>query len=79
MKLEDKIKILKEHQIYCYQVCLCLLHEQRVSEEAASVALLDIAQTSDFFTVDHTLQRVKIRQAAIKASKKIKTAMRSTA
>ena len=79
MKLEDKISILKEHQVYCYQVCLCLLHEQKRSEEVACAVLLDIAQTSDFFNIDYNRQRAKIRQVAIQLVKKQQTAMRPTA
>lgn len=80
MKLEDKVRILKEHQVFCYQVCLSLLREQHRSEEAACAALLDIAQhSSDFFTTDRNRQRAQIRNAAIKASKKLEIAMRPTA
>ncbi|MNJ50759.1 hypothetical protein D3C77_460460 [compost metagenome] len=79
MKLENKISILKEHQVYCYQVCLCLLHEQKRSEEAACAVLLEIAQTSDFFNIDHNRQRAKIRQVAIRVAKKLQIAMRPTA
>lgn len=79
MKFEDKISILKKHQVYCYQVCLSLLHEQHRSEEAACVALLDLAQHPDFFSSDHNKQRAIIRQAAMKATKKIELPIRTTA
>lgn len=71
MKLEDRVTILKQHQVYCYQVCVCLLHEQRRAEAAACTALLNIAQHPDFFTADSVRQRAKIRQAAIHAAQEL--------
>lgn len=79
MKLEDRVTILKQHQVYCYQVCLSLLHEQRRAEAAACTALLNIAQISEFFTADPIRQRAKIRQAAIHAAKELAIETSSTA
>lgn len=79
MKLEDRVTILKKYQVYCYQVCLSLLHEQRRAEATACNALLNIAQISEFFTADPVRQRAKIRQAAIHAANEIVIEKSSTA
>jgi hypothetical protein len=79
MKLEDRVTILKEYQVYCYRVCLSLLHEQRRAEAAACTALLNIAQISEFFTADPVKKRAKVRQAAIHAANEIAMEKSSTA
>lgn len=72
LKLEDKVKILKRHQVYCYQVCLCLLKNTKSAEQAACQALLDVAHYSDFFVNNPLRQKAMIRKAAIIVSEKMK-------
>lgn len=67
MELADRIKVLKQHQVYCYQVCLSLLNEQEQSEVAACAVLLELAQIPEFFTADLMWQRAKVRQVAVGA------------
>lgn len=49
MDIQERVKILKEHESYCYQVSFYLVQDEQLSIEATTTALLELAGDPDFF------------------------------
>lgn len=72
MNKQAQIAALRAHEIYCYQICYCLLHDPKLSEEAASAALLEIARDSGFHQDQQRVQQSKVRKVAVRSSLRVR-------
>ncbi len=64
----NKIDVLRQYEIYCYQICHYLLTCESHASLAAEAALLHIAEDTCFFTDSDEVRKEKIRQTSIRVS-----------
>lgn len=72
MDLQTKVAILRQHEIYCYQICYYFIQDEQLSVQAACKALLKLAHDPDFFDASYEKQKKKVKFAAVHSTLSIK-------
>lgn len=71
-ELLRKADVLKQYEIYGYQVAYYLLENETLATKAATQALIELLKDEDFFHQTQSLQKQKTKQVFIKQSLLIK-------
>ncbi|KRE24893.1 hypothetical protein [Paenibacillus sp. Soil522] len=71
-ELLRKADVLKQYEIYGYQVAYYLLENEILATKAATQALIELLKDEDFFHQTQSLQKQKTKQVFIKQSLLIK-------
>lgn len=68
MDWHTKVKILRQYETYCYQICYYLLQHEAHAYRVAETALLNVAADAWFFTDSDEARKEKILRASIRTS-----------
>lgn len=63
-----KAGILRLHETYCYQICYSFIHDEQLSFQVASKALLELACDPSFFVDTVDGQKKKAMLAAVRSA-----------
>ncbi|WP_028612525.1 hypothetical protein [Paenibacillus harenae] len=77
-ELQRKADILKQYEVYGYQVAYYLLENETLAAEAVSQALIELMQDDQFFDQPQPLQKEKTKQTFMKQSLQIRIAAART-
>ncbi|MGM0884991.1 MAG: hypothetical protein ACQEXQ_28610 [Bacillota bacterium] len=72
-ELLRKADVLKQYEIYGYQVAYYLLENETLATQAANQALIELLKDEDFLHQTQSLQKQKTKQVFIKQSLLIKS------
>ncbi|MFF2090027.1 hypothetical protein [Paenibacillus sp. NPDC058174] len=72
MDIREKAELLRQHEIFCYQISFYLVQDEQLSIKAASAALLELACDPYFLKGNAELQKGKAKQAAIRSALRVK-------
>lgn len=71
-ELLRKADVLKQYEVYGYQVAYYLLENEILATQAATQALIELLKDEDFFHQPQPLQKKKTKQVFMKQSLLIK-------
>ncbi|MGM0884459.1 MAG: hypothetical protein ACQEXQ_25895 [Bacillota bacterium] len=66
--LRQRAAVLKQYEVFCYQVAYYLLEDETLAAQAASQALFELLQDEEFYYQNEYVQKQKIKQSVIKNS-----------
>ncbi|MBJ6364064.1 hypothetical protein ACFOQM_22840 [Paenibacillus sp. GCM10012307] len=66
MDFQSKIKILKQYEAECYQVCFYLTDDSEAAGRAAEETIVDLFASATFWSADEAVRRKAIRAAAFR-------------
>ncbi|MDQ0115147.1 hypothetical protein [Paenibacillus harenae] len=72
-ELLRKADVLRQYEIYGYQVAYYLLENETLATKATTQALIELLKDEDFFHQTESLQKQKTKQVFIKQSLLIKS------
>lgn len=70
-----KADVLKQYEVYGYQVAYYLLEDEALATQAANLALVELFKDEDFFRQSQLLQKQKTKQMFMRQSLKIKASV----
>lgn len=65
MNKHEKINILRQYEVYCYQICHYIVQNEQFSSLAAEKALLKIAGDAHFYTDSEETRKKKVKRMSI--------------
>ncbi|CAG7648997.1 hypothetical protein ACFQI7_27145 [Paenibacillus allorhizosphaerae] len=68
----EKADMLKEHEVYCYQVAYYLLQNEDGARLAAERTLLALYPRCDFYTLPEKERKAAVKAEAVRQSLKVK-------
>lgn len=71
-ELQRKADVLKQYEVYGYQVAYYLLENEQLAAQAATQALLELFQDEQFFNQPQSYQKQKTKQVFMKQSLRTK-------
>ncbi|WP_028560052.1 hypothetical protein [Paenibacillus pinihumi] len=71
MDFQSKIKILKQYEVECFQVCFYLIGEREAAHKAAEETIVDLFACDSFWKADNVMRSKAIRSAAFRHCTKI--------
>lgn len=77
-ELQRKAVILKQYEVYGYQVAYYLLENEQLATQAATQALLELLQDEQFFNQPETYQKQITKQVFMKQSLLAKMSVSAT-
>lgn len=67
-ELHQKAAVLKQYEVYCYQIAYFILEKEALAIQAATQALIELVQDEQFFHQSQTVQRQMTKKAVMKQS-----------
>ncbi|MFX3631282.1 MAG: hypothetical protein ACE3L7_13725 [Candidatus Pristimantibacillus sp.] len=67
--------VLKQYEVYGYQVAYYLLEDEALAIQAANLALVELFKDEEFFRQSQLLQKQKTKQMFTRQSLKIKSSV----
>ncbi|NIK75180.1 hypothetical protein FHS15_000278 [Paenibacillus castaneae] len=74
-ELQRKAAVLKQYEVYCYQMAYFLLEDEALAAQAAKQALFHLLNDETFFLDHEQLQKQKTKQITIKYALQTKSAL----
>jgi hypothetical protein len=67
-RADDRANILKQYEVYGYQIAYCLLENESLAVQASTQASIELHKDHHFFHQIPSLQKQKVKRAFIKYS-----------
>lgn len=67
-ELHQKAAVLKQYEVYCYQIAYFILEKEALAIQAATQALIELVQDEQFFHQSQNVQRQMTKKAVMKQS-----------
>lgn len=67
-ELQRKADVLKQYEVYSYQVAYYLLENEQLAAQAATQALIELLQDEQFFNQPEPCQKQRTKQVCMKQS-----------
>ncbi|MGM0884923.1 MAG: hypothetical protein ACQEXQ_28260 [Bacillota bacterium] len=67
-ELQRKADVLKQYEVYGYQVAYYLLENEQLAAQAATQALIELLQDEQFFNQPEACQKQRTKQVFMKQS-----------
>lgn len=71
-ELQRKADVLKQYEVYGYQVAYYLLENEQLAAQAATQALIELSQDEQFFKQPEPCQKQRTKQVFMKQSLLVK-------
>ncbi|MFX3632313.1 MAG: hypothetical protein ACE3L7_22350 [Candidatus Pristimantibacillus sp.] len=67
-ELHQKAEVLKQYEVYCYQIAYFILEKEALAMQAATQSLMELVQDEQFFLQSQTVQRQMTKKVVMKQS-----------
>lgn len=71
MEFSQRIKVLRNFETECFQICFYLLNNERLATRASKQALINIFNNDECFAGDVNRQKTLLRRFAMRSSLEI--------
>ncbi|TDF91848.1 hypothetical protein [Paenibacillus piri] len=61
----EKVKLLRRYEDYCYQIAYYLLNDGQQARQAAEQALLALYKQEEWYEMAHAAQKAKVKRLAL--------------
>ncbi|MFD0716980.1 hypothetical protein [Paenibacillus sp. GCM10027626] len=68
MDVRERARILRQYEIYCFQLSFYLLQDEQLSTRATMAALLELAFDPHFLKGNREIQKEEAKQIVIRSS-----------